>query len=322
MKDTEFAFAVARVRANEYRLLSSNVIESLINASDYKEALRILSDSGYDGIGTDNEDEVLNTVSRRSFDLVYESAPEKSCLDFLVIRNDFHNIKAILKCLYTGTDAEKLYASPCVVEPELVKSAFDSKDYSLLPEYLSETAKRAYELVMKTGDGQSLEIFLDRMCIEASILLAKMTEDEFSINLSLLMASVSNIKIALRCHRTGKSRQFTLDALADGSTLDKAALCDAAMNGQEAISQYIRTEGFEKLCDSIGKGYAAFEKTCDDMIMNSMKSAKYKSLGVSPLIAYYFAADAEVKTVRIILSCKKNGLDNENIRERVRELYV
>ena len=39
LKDTEFAFAVARVRSNENKLLSSANIESLINASDYKDCL-------------------------------------------------------------------------------------------------------------------------------------------------------------------------------------------------------------------------------------------------------------------------------------------
>ena len=41
LKDTEFAYAVARIRANENKLLGKSVIESLINASSYSEALRI-----------------------------------------------------------------------------------------------------------------------------------------------------------------------------------------------------------------------------------------------------------------------------------------
>ena len=47
LKDTEFAYAVARIRSNESKLLSSSVIESLINAHDYSEALKILSEAGY-----------------------------------------------------------------------------------------------------------------------------------------------------------------------------------------------------------------------------------------------------------------------------------
>jgi len=322
MKDTEFAFAVARVRANEYRLLTSGIIESLINASDYEQALKILSEAGYDNINSDNEDEVLTRVQKQAFDLVYESAPDKSCLDFLIIKNDFHNLKAVLKCIYSGISPDLCLMTPSVVDLSVMKTAIGTKDYSLLPEYLSDTAKRAYELVMLTGDGQSLEIYLDKKGIEASVYLAKQTKDEFSIGLSHLSATLANIKIALRCLKTGKSTDFLSEALADIESFDKKALCEAVALGEDELCRFVRSLGYEALSESIKKGYAAFEKVSDDMIIERVSEAKYKSLGVSPLAAYYFAADAEVKTVRIILSCKKNGISGENIRERVRELYV
>lgn len=322
MKDTEFAFAVARVRSNEYKLLSSSVIESLINASDYNEALKILSESGYEGINADNEEKMLDTALKNAFDLVYESAPDRSCLDFLIVSNDFHNIKAILKCRAENRDASPFLVSPYSVEPSLIKEAFDSKDYSALPSFLQDVCKTAYDLLTTTNDGQSLEIYLDKKGVEASLFLARETKDEFSQRLSLLMAALSNIKVALRCMKTGKDREFTLNALADIDTMDKTALCDAAMQGQQALCDHVSRLGFEKLSESIKKGYAAFEKTGDDMIIREVQSAKYRSLGISPLAAFCLATDAEVKTLRIILSCKKNKVAGESIRERVRELYV
>ncbi len=44
MKDTEYAFGVAKIRANENRLLSTAVLESVITAQSYSDALKILSD--------------------------------------------------------------------------------------------------------------------------------------------------------------------------------------------------------------------------------------------------------------------------------------
>lgn len=322
MKDTEFAFAVARVRANEYRLLSSSVVESLINADGYADALKILSESGYDGICAENEQEVLSRVQKYAFELICESAPDKSCLDFLIVKNDFHNLKAILKCMYSSADPEPFLVSPYVEDPAVFRRAFESKDFSQLNELFSDTAKNAYDLVMTTGDGQSLEVYLDRACIEASVSLAKASKDEFSIKLALLMAALADIKIALRCIGTGKDRDFTYGAIAECSLIDRNELCDAAMGGKDELCAYVRKIGFAALSESIVKGYAAFEKASDDMLIENVRSAKYCSLGISPLVAFYFATDAEIRTVRIILSCKKNGLSVENIRERVRELYV
>jgi len=322
LKDTEFAYAVARIRSNESKLLTSPQIESLITASNYEEALRLLSDAGYDGIDSSNEDAVLSKRLSDAFELIYESAPDKNCLDFLIVRNDFHNLKACIKSMIAGVSCDGLLLSPCIVDGSTLKNAVEQKDFESLPEFLSNTARKAYSLVAETMDGQSLEVFLDRKCLEASIKLAKATEDTFSISLSMLFAALSNIKIALRCCKTGKDKAFMENAFAECSLIDLNQLAQSVLDGEDSLAEYVKRAGFEKLADSIKKGYASFEKISDDMLIEKIQDAKYKALGISPLVAYYFATDAEIKTVRIILSCKKNGMSDEVIRERVRVLYV
>ncbi len=322
IKDTEFAYAVARVRSNEYKLLSSAVIESLINAKDYKEACKLVSETGYGDIERDGEEKVLALRLKEAFELIYESAPLKSCLDFLLIKNDFHNIKALVKSMATGADVMGMLLKPSVVDTDIIRTALENKTYDEVPLGLGEVLEKAYGIITETMDGQSLEVYLDRMCIEKSVLLAKKSEDEFSIELAKLMSALSDIKIALRCQKTGKDKDFIMSALADCDMLDKDSLCEAALSGEDTLCVYAGKLGFEKLSQSIKEGYGIFEKTCDDMLVELIKPAKYKALGIAPLVAYYFAVDAEIKTLRIILSCKKNGIDIDKIRERVRVLYV
>lgn len=322
MKDTEFAYAVARIRSNENKLLSSGDIEQLISSDGYNEALKLLSDMGFSDIEKIGEDEALSRVLSEAFELIYSCAPDKKCLDFLIIRNDFHNIKALIKCIVANVSAEKLLLSPSVIDASALKMSLENKDYSTLPEYVSEIVKDAYELVTKTSDGQLLEVYLDKKCLEVSVKLAEDSKDEFSVSLANLMCAISDIKIALRCLKTNKDEAFIENALAECKILDKKRLCDSVLEGQEALCKYVKLLGFTTLSDCIRFGYASFEKACDDLLMEKVKSAKYQCLGIAPLVAYYFAADAQVKTVRIILSCKKNDLAVENIRERVRVLYV
>lgn len=322
MKDTEFAYAVARIRSNEARLLSSSNIETLIGVQGYSEAVKLLCDMGYENLDTLGEEKVLSTVLENAFELIYTSAPDKKCLDFLIIRNDFHNIKALLKCRISGQDAQSLLLSPSVVDTELIKTSLDTKDYSALPEFLAKTVKEAYELITTTLDGQKLEVFLDKKCLEASVKLSMESNDDFSVSLANLMCAIFDIKIAMRCMRTKKDSFFINEALAECPLVDIKELCSSVLSGEDALCAYVDKIGFEKVADSIKGGYAVFEKACDDMLMERVRHAKYQCLGIAPLIAYYFAVDAEVKTVRIILSCKKNAVDNEKIRERVRVLYV
>lgn len=321
LKDTEFVYAIARIRSNETKLLSSVTLENMINAPDYKDALRILSEQGYK-ISGDDAEEVLGARLGEAFGLICESAPEKSCLDFLLVRNDFHNIKAAIKCAVTGKEADEFALSPCVLPFGDIVKSIKSKDYSILPEPFMSAVKMGYELVTSTMDGQALEIFLDRKCLEAMIYFAEKSGDEFSVKTANLLCGLADLRIALRCLGTGKTTEFLKEAVCPCTLFALDSLFDAFVGGKDSLLAFIKNIGFEKLSNAVLDGYAAFEKVCDDIVMESVKSAKFVSFGIAPLVAYYFAVDAEVKTVRIILSCKKIGLDSEIIRERVRVLYV
>ena len=63
-------------------------------------------------------------------------------------------------------------------------------------------------------------------------------------------------------------------------------------------------------------------KEGDNKMTDSMRSQKYESFSVGPLLAYLLARQNEIKTVRIILTGKQNEFPDEAIRERIREMYV
>ena len=68
--------------------------------------------------------------------------------------------------------------------------------------------------------------------------------------------------------------------------------------------------------------YSAFEKWCDNHMIEAIKPQKTNPFSIGPLVGYVLGRENEIKTVRIILTCKQNGLGDDAIRERVREMYV
>jgi len=56
--------------------------------------------------------------------------------------------------------------------------------------------------------------------------------------------------------------------------------------------------------------------------MEAIKPQKYNPFSAGPLVAYVLARENEIKTVRIILTARLNELPEEQIRERIREMYV
>ncbi|MBP3580293.1 MAG: V-type ATPase subunit [Clostridia bacterium] len=322
MKDTEYAFAVARIRSNENKLLSSATVESAITASDYNEALKVFADSGYADFANEDEEKILTEKQREAFELIYSTAPDKKCIDFLIVKNDFHNFKAILKSMVQNKSVDGLLLTPSIVDTKDAVKAVTEKQFDRLPEKFVESVKKAYDVLVTTLDGQLCDMVLDKACLEMILGLAKESKDAFAVSLANKMTALYDIKIAMRCMRTGKDESFVMDSLAKCDVLDVSRLAKASISGEDTFYEYVKFLSLGNLAECVRKSYAAFEKEIDDILIDSVKDAKYHCLGLAPLAAYYFAVENEVKTVRIILSCKKNGMSVETIRERVRKLYV
>ena len=93
-------------------------------------------------------------------------------------------------------------------------------------------------------------------------------------------------------------------------------------NSMEAIYTYLESVGYSDAVEEMKKSPAAFEAWCDNIIIRKIRPQLYQPFGLGPLAAFILARDNEIKTVRIILSGKRNGFSEEYIRGRVRETYV
>ena len=134
--------------------------------------------------------------------------------------------------------------------------------------------------------------------------------------------AIANIKIAVRSQKTGKSADFMKRAMAPCKNISVDALAHAAAGGFNSICDYLSTAGYGECAERLKESPSAFERWCDDRIIQTIKPQKYEVASVGPLFAYVLARENEIKTVRIILSGKASKLPDEKIRERIREMYV
>jgi V/A-type H+-transporting ATPase subunit C len=96
----------------------------------------------------------------------------------------------------------------------------------------------------------------------------------------------------------------------------------AVLEGEEAIYDYLSTTVYSDAVQAIKKSPSAFECWCDNLIISHIQTQKYNSFTLSPLAAYILAKENEIKTMRIVLSGKRNDISDHSIRERLREMYV
>ena len=323
MKDTDYAYAVARIRANERYLLSKSDIERLICAKKLSEALGVLKEHGWSVSGEKNEIEnaILNQ-QKALWNLLCECVPEKDSLSVLCVQNDFFNLKAVLKCMITGKDASAFFVYPTTLDLELLVSAFKMHNFELLSGSIRETAEEAYNTACRTENGQSADIIIDKAALKIFLSLSRKSDCELLRQAAEYITACADIKIAYRAAKTQKSLSFIKSALSGESDVDFEALSKSAAKGTAALSEFLKKTSYSKESALLEKSSAAFEKGVDDRVIELMKKAKYVFFGFEPVAAYYYAKTAELKTVRAVLFAKQAGIGEEAIRERVRELYV
>lgn len=322
MHENEYAYGVARVRANELTLLSPADTEQLITADSYETALRLLSDKGWQVPSTHDYAPMLETQLQNAWQLLSECAPDVSLLEALIIFNDFHNLKAALKAKFSDLPAQDYVITPSVYDPAEIIETVDANEFENLPECMRDCAVKAYDAIVRLESGRLADTAIDRAALISRLELSKKSESELLEKVAELSVAAADIKTAIRCAAAGRSAEYIEDAVCGCDLFSKTDMISAAMESQDALADFLRTTPLSSLADSIEISIAEFEKQCDDLTASYITQAKYTSFGPDPLVAYYIARQTEVKNVRIILSAKLNGFAVDTIRARVREVYA
>ena len=321
----DYTYAVARIRGRELSLFGQPVMEQLLGCRTYEEALRFLADRGWgnpeDALTAEN---LLDAETEKTWATARELVDDMSVFDVFRIADDYHNLKAAIKLVYTDSrmDTSRLYVTGGTLVPELLEKAARERDFSGLPAEMAEAGAQAQDTLLHTGDGQLCDVILDRASLEAIYRAGTASDSEVLQEYARLTVAAADIKIAVRCGAVGKSLDFIKRALADCKEMDTDALARAAMNGVEGVAEYLGGTVYAPAAEALKKSPAAFERWCDDLIISHMKPQKHNPFTLGPIAAYILARRNEIKCVRMVLSGKQNGLPDEMIRERLREMYV
>lgn len=318
----DFTYAVARIRFRETKLLSDTDLNALLMSSDADAVMRLLRDKGW-GDNTDcRPEELLALEENKLWEFINETVDDISVLNFLLISNDYHNLKVILKCITRDLEPDSMLIEDSVEDAQAIYKAIKSREYGDLPEYLQEVAQDAMTTLLQTSDGQLCDIIVDKACMEHVYRLGKESKSDIIRLYCELFVAAADIKIAIRCANTKKKLDFIRRALAECDTLDVERLAQAACEGKDEVIAYLGTTEYRSAVEAIETSMSAFEKWCDDYMTNAMKPQKWEPFGIGPVVAYIIARQNEIKAVRMILSAKLNDLSENTIKERLRDMYV
>ncbi len=321
--EQEYIYGVSRIRALESSLFTDETINQLMQCQNYAECLNFLRDKGW-GNGNPEQtlEQMLWTEKERTWQVFYDIVKNKEESRILTIKNAFHNLKAAIKQVCTGLEIENIFVEGGSIEPEFMKECIRQGEYHMLPDDMAAPAKEATEVLLQTGDGQLCDMIIDKATLEAIKEAGKRSENSLIRKYANSQVVIADIKIAVRCAATGKDSEFVQKALVPCDELRITELVTAVNGGLDSVCSYLESIGYGDAVKALKVSKSVFECWCDNKIIADIKSQKYNSFTIGPIIAYVLARENEIKTVKIILSGKKNGFDNEFIRERVRIMYA
>ena len=163
---------------------------------------------------------------------------------------------------------------------------------------------------------------IDRAALDAIEEAGRRSGEKIIADYADTTVAIADIKIAVRSQKTGKDADFMRNAMAECESISRDQLIRAALSGAEEIARYLEGTSYAGGSESLRESPSAFERWCDNRMIETLKSQKYETFSVGPLLAYLVARETEIRTVRIILTGKQNGFSDDAIRERIREMYV
>ena len=323
MAKPDYIYAVARIRAKELLCFGSPAMEQLMACKTYEECLRMLNEKGWgNGSAGQTPESLLDGERNKTWEQLRELVEDMSVFDVFLYANDYHNLKAAIKENYAPSHGADIYSSNGTIDPAVFRQAADEHDFSVLPAGMRDAAEEAMSVLRETGDGQLCDIIIDKAALNAILQAGKASGDPLLAFYAEHTVATANIKTAVRCQKTGKSLDFIRRALAECDTLDVSLLTHASVESFDAIIAYLNTTEYSGAAEALTQSASAFERWCDNRLIEKIRPQKYETSTIGPLAAWLLARENEIKTVRILLSGKRNGLSDDAIRERLREMYV
>ena len=329
IKDTEYLYASARIKSMEKNLLTRERLERMSEARTPEDALKLLSESGWPEIASPTMaavEEVLSSRRSEAFALIRSLAPDKRLPDVFLIKYDYHNLKTLLKGEATGDDAGDLQIESGRFPVRQLRLMLQEDSFSAMSRQMAESIVEARDVLARTQDPQLLDLILDKAMYADMLDMAESLNSKFLTGYVILMIDSVNLRVAVRLRRMGKGAEVLRYALIPGGGVSASRLLgDVTPDVVEAVFNASPLAAAAQTGAQALRGEASLSEVdmaCDDALLKYLKKAKYVAFGAEPLIGYLAAVEAELTSVRTVITGRLAGLAAEMITERLRETYV
>ncbi len=326
--DTRYSNVVGRIRVMEKNLLDRMHIEKMLSAQSVEEAVAVLTDAGYTREGnTEEYEKLLSKELENTYAYIRKISPEPEVIELFMLKGDYHNLKIIMKSEFAGVSGKHLYSHWGTILPIKLETAINDRNFKGLPEVMTGCIKEVLDVYGRTKDPQYADIIIDSACFKHMRTYVLKLESTFLSELADIEADFLNIRMLLRIKNMNKSLDFLMRAIVKEGKISRGTLQACFESSREEMVNILKKtystvieKGMESLFQT--NTLTELEKLMDNYIIRFLKKYRYVAMGIEPVIGYLKAKEYEIINARIILTGRTNFINNELIRERLRETYA
>ena len=325
--DWRYMYQAAQVRTLEMQMLTRATLHDMANAPGFQQAADLLSGTEYAlPAGGRNYVEVQDVLQQRRTAVRTYFADlmlDKPIVELLKTRDDFANLRLAVRRTLTEKPIGTDYSSDGNVPPELIEQIFAEEEESnkpAYPDYMREAVERAVLAYYQNKDVRRIDDAIDQSQTEYNLMQARRLKSVFLTGLYKIQIDLTNIRTMLRLKFT-KSEQRNV--FLKGGFIELERFMHGIELGYEALGPLFFVTPYHRIVEA-GAGYLASDKSflkveqqCEEHLTGFLKSTVQITAGPQPIIAYLLMKENEIRTVKLILTAKKNNLDTKLIMDRI-----
>jgi len=325
-EDWQYGYATARARVLESMMINRGILVDMANADTFDSAIDMLGGSEYSissGAKSFAEiGEMLLAIRTDARELFAELIVNEDLVGLLAAREDFANMRLAVRRIVTERPIGVDYSNQGSVPAEEFEEIFEQENYSRFPYYLQEAVEAAVLGYYQNKDICQIDYEIDRIQAQYKLKRAEQLDSVFLRSLFRVQIDLTNIRTMLRLKLGERDER---DLFLPGGFVAIDRLNHALDVGYEAITPLFYATPYHGVLEA-GVGYLTseqsflrLEKECEDYLMGFLKTTGTITAGPQPVIAYLLMKENEIRTVRMILTGKKNDLEARLILDRLVE---
>ena len=324
--DWRYTFETAQVRAMETQMLSRAALLDMANAPGFDQAADILAATEYALPQTSrNSAELESMLLGRRFAI--RQLFSNLCIDRAVValfrtRDDFANLRLALRRMLTqkpiGTDYSNEGNIPAVQYEQIFGE--NAARLEEMPKYFQQAVEQAVLAYYQKKDVRQIDNALDSFQARYNLNRACELGSLFLVGLFRIQIDLINIRTLLRL-KFAESEQPKL--FLEGGYIKLDRLESALTRGYDAIASLFFATPYSQVVEAgtsylnSDRSFLKIERHCEQYLNGFLRTTGSITAGPQPIIAYLLMKENEIRTVRLILTAKKNSLDTKLILDRI-----